>query len=307
MDGWNVWLSNWKRDVITTTTLHHHIFFYDITGQVKGGGGKKIQLMHSMLTEMTLVTLILWFRYSCKIYRGSLRELKQLAIFSESHLELWLLHKHILSFSSLPIKRVNKVSQSIVFVPLVQTFPSCSVNVIESQRFALHRNRRGSYPCGQPHFAPCFDLKMQWKYLAFRWHAGERCDGSTALQRPEFRHPALRAGLTDGRTEWQITGREAGVGCGIPSPHKRLKQNAWHNQEESSGMPMRLSQRLPRLCSSDWLKHIISFVIMISWVIISTKVAHSPILRRQGSCLVATVKGKEKCQRLSRCGRCTSP
>lgn len=72
-----------------------------------------------------------------------------------------------------------------------------------------------------------------------------------------------------------------------------VPQKGWHCRDGSSCC--RECQYTVQTAVSPWLlwlaKQIISFLIMIRRVIIYTKVAHSPVLRRQGSCFLPLVKG----------------
>ena len=74
-------------------------------------------------------------------------------------------------------------------------------------------------------------------------------------------------------------------------------QIAWHSRGESRGCwECQCAAQTAVLPWLLWLaKQTISFLIMISRVIIYTKVTHSPILRRRGSCFPPLVKGKTAC------------
>lgn len=121
----------------------------------------------------------------------------------------------------------------------------------------------------------------------------ERCDGSAPLPRTEFprRHHSQSDGQSVGRSDRQ-TNRTSDrrtsdwVGSRISSPPALLLlRKAWHRREESRDCWE--CQCDAQTLVSPWLlslaKQTISFLIMISRVIIYTKVAHPPILRRQGS------------------------
>lgn len=146
------------------------------------------------------------------------------------------------------------------------------------------------------HFFACFDLKMQWEYLAFRWHAAGELWWISGFQRTEFlrQHCRVPVGWSDrqsDRSQDVRQGRQWNTKCAS------VLQEGWHSRDGSSGCWE--CQCTAQTAVSPWLlwlaKQIISFLIMISRVIIYTKVAHSPIIRRQGSCFLPPVKGKTAC------------
>lgn len=112
---------------------------------------------------------------------------------------------------------------------------------------------------------------MQWKYLAFRWHAAGRCDGSAPLQRTEFlkQHQGRSASHTHRGSDRSQYDKLEWVGVWSV----RVQQNT-----KSSLLLQKGGGRGCRAWRLWLVKHTISWLIMISWVIIGTNVAHSAIL-----------------------------
>ena len=124
----------------------------------------------------------------------------------------------------------------------------------------------------------------------------KRCDGSVPLQRTEFpRQCRSRPTRSDRQNDGS---RDVRLGGQRNTKSASLLQRSLAQPPRESGDCWEC-QCNAQAAVSPWLlrlaKQTISFLIMISRVIIYEKVAHSPILRRQGSCFLPPVKGKSVC------------
>jgi len=121
----------------------------------------------------------------------------------------------------------------------------------------------------------------------------ERCDGSAPLQRTGFLQECW--GQSAGRTDRATDHRNDRPGGQRNTKSALLLQKEPGTVEESC-RECQCANQTAALLWLFWLaKHSISFLIMISRVIIYTKAAHSLVLRRQGSSLLPLVKGKAAC------------
>lgn len=102
------------------------------------------------------------------------------------------------------------------------------------------------------HFFSCFDLKMQWKYLAFRWHAAGEVWWISAFSEDWISSTAPGpVGLPVGQTDRRTTGWP---GSGIPSLPRCCRKPGTAKRRAAAAGNANALPRLPsRLGSSDWL------------------------------------------------------
>lgn len=177
------------------------------------------------------------------------------------------------------IWRDNKVSRFLIHIPLSQSVLShisspSQMNVIKKLRvcsadsivpvsfYTFQQLAPGA------HFFSCFDLKMQWKYLAFRWHsAGEVWWISASSENWISLTAPGPVSWLDRQSDRARDNRRAGGGISSLPP---LLQIAWHNLRESRGCwECQYAAQTAVLLWYLWLANqTISSLIMISQVII---------------------------------------